>query len=373
MRAINWIKNIPNLRGRKALFTWSGIALVLFLIGCGASLAYFHFFPINQVNPTASSVPTATPKTPVEARNIPGPINGVLFTASESATWKNRTPLAIIVENQIDSRPQSGLSSADLVYEALAEGGITRQMGVFLTNLQNVTVGPVRSIRVYFIDWLEEYGAILAHVGGNHHALDRIKPEGVKDMDEFYNAASYWRATDRFAPHNVYTTTDKLWASAATKGYTGAQTFHSYPFKDDTPVASRPAAQSVSLSFLGSLPYQVLWKYDPAGNVYLRNVGGAPAIDRNTNQQVAAHTIAVQVIPYTIFNDDAKGALLMQDVGSGKAYVFEDGVTVDATWIKKSRNDRTIFTDSTGKEISFNRGLIWVEVVPPVSTVNATN
>lgn len=374
-RAFSWIKNLPNLRGKKALFTWSSVAVFLFLVGGGGALAYFHFFAYRQANPTVSmqASASASPKAPVEARDVPGPINGILFTATEASAWKNRTPLAIIVENHVDSRPQSGLSYADLVYEALAEGGITRQMAIFLTNSTDVTVGPVRSVRVYFLDWLEEYGALIGHVGGNHHALDRIKPEGVKDLDQFYNSGYYWRSTDRFAPHNVYTTTSKLWAAGEAKGYKGAQSFHSYPFKDDAVVASRPAAQTISLSFLGQASYQVLWKYDPVNNVYLRNVGGAPAIDRNNNQQIASHTVAVQVIPYTIFDDDQKGALLMSDTGSGKAYVFQDGVTVNATWSKKSRTERTIFTDSAGKEIPFNRGQIWIEVVPPVSTVNASN
>jgi Protein of unknown function (DUF3048) N-terminal domain/Protein of unknown function (DUF3048) C-terminal domain len=373
--ALAWIKNFPNLRGKKAFFAWGAVGVFLFLIGGGGALAYYHFFSGPQVSPeaTVQDSSSASPKAPVEAHDIAGPINGILFTSDEAAVWKNRTPLAIIVENHVDSRPQSGLSSADLVYEALAEGGITRQMAVFLTNAGNVTVGPVRSMRVYFLDWLEEYNAIAAHVGGNHHALDRIGPEGVKDLNQFYFSTFYWRSTDRFAPHNVYTTTEKLWLAGANKGYTGAQTFHSYQFKDDAVNASRPQAQTISLSFLGQPDYQVLWKYDQVNNVYLRNVGGSPAIDRNNNQQIVAKIIAVQVIPYSIFNDDQKGALLMQDTGSGKAYVFEDGITTAATWTKNSRSDRTIFTDSSGKEIPFNRGQIWVEVVPPASTVSASN
>jgi hypothetical protein len=373
-RAVAWVKDLPNLRGRKALLTWGGISVSLFLIAGGIALAYYRFFAGPQINPVGSqSSVSASPKPPVDARDIPGPINGSLFTASESATWKNRTPLAVIIENHLDSRPQSGLGSADLVYEALAEGGITRQMGIFLTNLSDVNIGPIRSMRVYFLDWLEEYSALAAHVGGNVHALARIIPEHVKDLDQFYNSASYLRTTDRFAPHNVYSSIAKLWSLGTSKSYTGFQNFHSYTFKDEASATSRPAAQKISLSFLGDINYQVVWTYVPADNAYLRVVGGVPAIDRNLNKQIEAKTVIVQVIPYTFFTGDEKGALNMQDIGSGKAYVFEDGLTTNATWSKVDRTSRTIFNDAAGKEIPLNRGQIWIEAVPPVSTVNASN
>src|SRR2546430_748187 len=104
-RAIAWVKNLPNLRGRRAFFTWGGIAVVLFLVGGGAALAYFHFFANSQANPNAiaQASGSASPKAPIEARNIPGPINGSLFTSSEANSWKNRTPLAVIIENHLDS------------------------------------------------------------------------------------------------------------------------------------------------------------------------------------------------------------------------------------------------------------------------------
>ncbi len=302
-----------------------------------------------------------------EARNIPSPINGTLFTATDASIWQNRTPLAVIIENSVDSRPQSGLSYADVVYETLAEGGITRQMGVFLTNLNNQTVGPVRSMRVYFLDWLEEYNALAAHVGGNHFALDRVGPEGVKNLDEFFTSG-YWRATDRPAPHNVYTTTDNLWSAGANNGWTGMTTFHQWPFKDEASASARPTTQHIGLGFLGGADYKVVWDYNPTTNNYQRNVGGSQAIDKNTGNQITAKTVVVQVVSYTPFNDGT-GALDMDDIGSGPAYIFRDGGSVTGTWKKASRTDRTMFVDANNNEIPFNRGPIWIEVVPPGSSI----
>lgn len=342
-------------------------AIIVWLVVLAAGLALASNYLLGgrplQINRLISSDSGKV----AEPRNIPSPVDGALFTATEASIWQNRTPLAVIIENSTDSRPQSGLSSADVVYEALAEGGITRQMGVFLTNLNSVSLGPVRSMRVYFLDWLEEYQALAAHVGGNHNALARIGPEGVKDLDEFFTPG-FQRTNDRPSPHNVYTTTDNLWSAGANKGWTGATSYHSWIFKDEASSSARPTTQHLGLGFLGGADYKVVWDYDPTTNSYGRNVGGAAAIDRNTNTQILAKTVAVEVVPYTPF-DDGTGALNMQDIGSGKAYVFTDGKETDATWKKSSRTDRTIFVDTTGSEIPFNRGPIWIEVVPPGSPI----
>ncbi len=346
--------------------------LILALAGLGwAGYQYLYLPTFSGVNPLGSTG-SATPAAAV--KNVPDPINGVLFTSADAAQWQNRTPLAVIIENSTDARPESGLSSADVVYEALAEGGITRQMAVFLASPQ-VTVGPIRSMRTYFLDWLAEYSAVAVHVGGNEHALDRIGPEHFKDINGIaIGKPTFYRTTDRPAPHNDYSGTDLLWALAQTDGYTGLPSFRSWPFKEDQPTpvsdatASAKLTKGVTLGFLGDPSYRVTWSYQQASNTYLKSDGGQPFIDRNNNQQISAKTVVIEVVPYTLFPE--KGALNMQDIGSGKAYVLEDGQVATGTWNKSSVSARTIFTDSNGQEISFNRGQIWIEVVPPGSAIN---
>src|SRR5581483_1401572 len=121
-----------------------------------------------------------------------------------------KRPFAVVVENHPDARPQSGLSQADVVYEALAEGGITRFLAIFQS--QDVkSIGPVRSARTYFNDWAQEWGAVYAHVGGNSDALALIKAgiPGVSDADQFFNDPYFTRISSRRPPHNTYTSINK--------------------------------------------------------------------------------------------------------------------------------------------------------------------
>lgn len=369
-RVKEFLRTLPDKRGREAVKAYGAVALALFLFGGAVALAYNTFLTPGGLQP-GNSTSSATPKAAQEARDIPGPINGVLFTASEAKAWQKRRPLAAVIENHNDARPQSGLSNADLVYETLAEGGITRYLAFYLTNFSNVYLGPVRSMRTYFLDWLEEYDALASHVGGNMDALDRIGPEGVKDLDQFsLGNPTYGRTTDRFAPHNVYTTTDDLWRAAAKRNYNGASSFQSWKFKDEATASARPSAQVLRLGFLGDPNYKVTWTYSQEVNSYLRSIGGQDDTDRNNNQRVFAKTIVIELVSYqTGTTRIGESTVILGDKGSGKAYVFTDGVVKEGTWKKDNTADRTKFLDKDGQEIPFNRGPIWVEAVPTSSPV----
>src|SRR5581483_11363280 len=143
-----WIKTLPSLRGREAVRAYLQAGAGLAIMGGALALLYNLILLPNGILSPGSIQGLVGGKVPQEARDIPGPINGQLFTATEAKTWQSRLPLAVVVENHVDARPQSGLSSADLVYESLAEGGITRTLAFYLTNLASVTVGPVRSMRI---------------------------------------------------------------------------------------------------------------------------------------------------------------------------------------------------------------------------------
>ncbi len=368
-----WFKKLTTLRGRAAVKAYSVVGAGLLGLGALLSLAYnYIYLPHFTLQPGFSASSSAQVRAPQEARDVPGPINGMLFTATEAKAWQNRKPLAVIIENHFDSRPQSGLAGADVVYEALAEGGITRYLAMYLTNPANVSLGPIRSVRTYFLDWLEEYDGLAAHVGGNMDALDRIAPERVKDLDQFgLGNPTYGRTTDRLAPHNVYTSTDLLWKAADKKGFTGSSSFHNWPFKTEATPSARPSNQTLRLGFLGDVSYKVAWTYSQATNTYLRSVGGADAVDANANTRISAKTIIVEVVPMqTGVTRIGEQTIIMSDTGAGKAKIFQDGVETDATWTKKTRTERTTFWDAQEKEIPINRGSIWIEVVPPGSPID---
>src|SRR5690606_5733597 len=142
-------------------------------------------------------------------------------------------------------------------------------------------VGPVRSLRPYYVDWLAPYNASVAHVGGSKAALDEIRNGRYRDIDQFFNAGTYWRASDRYAPHNVYTSFERIDQLNRQKGYTESS-FRALPRKDDSP-AKEPTATSINVSISGPV-YDSSYQYQSKTNSYLRSQGGAPHNDREAGQ-----------------------------------------------------------------------------------------
>jgi hypothetical protein len=207
MRSLKYLKekftNLPP--AKKILVVVLVVVLGGFAIWAGYEFGFKKTLSDGSLSPKGKLV-SGKPDEPV---NFPNPITGVLFKKSEAQSWANRLPLGVIIENHNSVRPQSGLSKADIVYEALAEGGITRFLAIYLQ--EDSTLGPVRSNRPYFLSWLSEYDAAYAHVGGSPDAQARIKEYNIKDLDQFFiGAPTYERVGYRAAPHNVYTNTEKL-------------------------------------------------------------------------------------------------------------------------------------------------------------------
>lgn len=310
----------------------------------------------NTVLVTPSPTPIPTPTL------LPSKLNGAMVVEGSEAL----RPLAVMVENHVDARPQSGLSKADVVYEATAEGGITRFMPVFGDPRTAVRVGPVRSARPYFVDFATEYKAFYSHVGGNATALDQIKATGVYDLDQFaLGEPTYKRDFSRnvATEHTMYSSTEKLWdvATVQRKWGTNAE-YESWKFIDDGDPAVRPVTQSVSVNF--STPsFLVDWQYNPTTNAYLRTMGGKPHVDAIDGKQIEAKTIILQNVVRTshVTRINEKG-WKFQLTGSGKATVIQNGTAINGTW-KKTGTERTRYYNDAGEEISLVRGVIWVTMV----------
>lgn len=353
-------------------------AIVLYLASTGV------FYMIFNTVDTKFDIPGPLKKltditSDKEAGDRPCPINGFKYTKAREDTWKDRRPLAVMVENHTDARPIIGLSRADTVYEAVAEGGITRFMGIFLC--QDVgDIAPIRSARTYYIDWLSEYDAAYAHVGGANtpgkaNALGQIRDYEIKDMDQFgLGYPTYWRGTDKLAPHNVHSTTTKLWEAAKERGFGAAdesgarwdKNFKSWTFKDDAAIEQRGDQKPIVVTFWDSQPdYAVTWQYDKTTNHYKRFHGQTEQIDPITLETLAPKAIIVQYVVERDANDGyPDGHLLYGTTGSGNALIFQDGKVIAGKWQKQSRTARSTYLDSKGKEIELNRGLIWIQAVP---------
>lgn len=373
------------------------IGLAIYLIATGISYAAFSMG--SGIIPGLTTKPAPSNGNqehfvidPSIPRTQPCPINGMLYTKQEEDVWKKKRPLAIMIENHEESRPQSGLLKADVVYEAVAEGGITRFMGIFYCGIaaQPISVAPVRSARIYYLPWVLEYDALYNHVGGAGNcndptvddrakALCAIETLKIKDMDQFgISFPTCYRNYDRLdhpvvTEHTMVCVTDKLYKIAAERGWTNVdakgvawdKNFIQWKFKDDAKDADRGASFSASfVAWKGyDKEYGVKWVYDKATNAYKRFNGGAPHLDLETKQQLTAKTVVVMFAKETGPLDEHLH-LFYENVGMGDGLLFVDGKNIKITWKKPTRQDRLKLYDESGKELSLNRGQIWIEMLP---------
>lgn len=365
-------------------------AIILYLASTAVSYAAFSRSVTTKVTPEPSTqshfvVDASLPKTEI------CPLNGQKFTKPEREIWERRRPLAVMIENHEEARPQSGMSYADIVYETVAEGGITRFMGVFYCGVAAYNIGfaPVRSARTYFLDWVSEYDALYNHVGGagqcndatvdeRAKALCQIDRYEIRDLDQFaipfpvcyrnYDRLNHPVATE----HTMVCYSDKLYDLAAKRHLTNVdednipwdKNFTEWQFKDDGKDTDRGTISSLAFVHWENMAdkYSVKWNYDLTTNSYLRLNGSQPHIDLQTGQQLSAKNVVVQFAKETV-GVDKHAHLLYGTIGTGKALVFQDGKAITGTWKKQTRVGRTTFFDEKGKEVSFVRGPIWIEVV----------
>lgn len=301
--------------------------------------------------------PTSTPSL------IDCPYKNVLTGECVASEKEVSVPLVgVMIENFVDARPQGGIAQASVVYEAPAEGNITRFLALFEQNSEVKKVGPVRSARPYYLDWISEYpGAMYMHVGGSPEALEKLDAYKIFDVNEFYRGIYFWRDSVQRAPHNVYTSSD-LWGSVyekfADKNVNVG--FQSWNFSHTTTTCAQNCVSQIEIPFL--LPsYNVVWKYNTDTLKYDRFHTRVAHLDSDGNP-VRANTVVVQHVTDKILDDVGRRAL--GTIGSGKVEVYVLGNKIEGTWKKDSRTARTKFLDHEGKEIGFAAGKIWIEVVP---------
>lgn len=329
-----------------------GVAAVL-LIGGGAVFALLNTPEPAKPKPAPAKVaPKPQPKP------ILSPLTGLPVTAEQQV----RPVTAVMIENSPDARPQSGLKDAGIVFEAIAEYGITRFMALF-QEANPANVGPVRSARPYYIDWALAFDANYAHVGGSPDALQKITAIGIRDLDQFYNSGAYWRISQRFAPHNVYTSLDKLVEAGNNRGYTKS-TFTPLPRKEKETPAKVPAAKSIDFA-ISSAFYNVHYDYQPTTNSYSRVMGGSPHTDNESGAQIAPKVVIALAMPYSLMSDGYHS--MYQTVGSGNMLVFQDGVVTPGTWSKADPKAAFEFKDNAGAALKLNPGQTWITALGDIS------
>lgn len=342
-RFLAWAKHHP---ARMYIIAAGG----LIIAGALTTAAIFWQPPKEVTPPPAKKVVKQEPKPVFYA-----PLTG---EAIEQQADASKPVTAIMIENSPSARPQSGLKDAEIVYEAVAEGGITRFLALYQQRQPDL-VGPVRSLRMYYVDWLTPYNASVAHVGGSKAALQLVRNGSYRDIDQFFNATSYWRASDRAAPHNVYTSFSRLKQLNDLKGYTSSEpkVFERADDKKNLP----QDATTVNLKISGPL-YNSSYSYDPVAKVYARSVGGAPHLDREAGQIYAKVVIALRVNMNRVMEDGYRESITT--TGNGEAMIFQNGNAIKATWYKDSREGQLRFNDASGQSIQLARGTTWISAIP---------
>ena len=220
---------------------------------------------------------------------------------------------------------------------------------------------------MYYVDWLAPFQASVAHIGGSKFALNEIRNGNYRDIDQFFNSPYYWRASDRYAPHNVYTSFQKLDALNLKKGYT-ASTFTAWPRVDETP-AAKPTATKIDVAISSRL-YNSHYDYDAASNSYIRYQGGAAHTDREAGQLTPKVVVVLDTHMTKSFEDGWReqittiGTILLGAFYAIGARIFQNGIVTEATWSKKDRGSQLAFTTADGKPVSFVRGQTWITAIP---------
>ena len=344
-KVITWLKE------HKKLSIILGIVLVLLV--AGGTVAALYFF--NHKDTPETVVVKPAPKPAPEPIKYYSPLTGNIV-ATEAATQQAVT--GIMIENSPDARPQSGLKDSGVVFEAIAEGGITRFLALYQEQKPQL-IGPVRSVRMYYVDWVAGFNASVAHIGGSAAALAEVRNGNYRDIDQFFNAAAYWRASDRYAPHNVYTSFERLDALNAQKGFTTSK-FTGFTRKDSQPAAA-PTATSIDVTISSAL-FNSHYTYNPATNTYDRSQAGAPHLDREAGQISPRVVIAMKVDQKLVLEDGYREQI--NAIGSGTATIFQDGTVQEVTWKKPSKTEQITFSDAAGKDVPLARGQTWITAVP---------
>lgn len=387
----------------------------LYLISAGVSLLVFTYLvggtsSGGNVDQKRSRINLNAPKNEV------CPINGMKYTKEEKNIWEDRRPLVAIIENHLESRPQSGLSKADVVYEAVAEGGITRFMGVFYCGViaEETKLAPIRSVRIYFANLAAGYGVdpIFLHQGGANNFCNTcpggVKPRGQtdktvdayaaldklgwrngqsgNDMDGGFNIGypiverNQYRLSAEPAAweHSVVANVDEVYKEADKRGFNFKdeegnawnENFIMWKFEDGKANTS-PKASSISFEFWsGKGDYDVKWDYDTTTNTYKRSNGGAAHIDWEFDKPQLSAANVVIMFSKEKSMVDSEGHQYYEVIGEGDAMIFKNGEAIEGTWKKDSQLDREVYYDNNGDEIVFTRGAIWIEVLPAGNQVN---
>ena len=305
----------------------------------------------------SSVVPT--PPQPIQNAQVRRFPDGMLVPPEAA----NPTLAAVIIDNMKEARPPAGITGAPLVIEAPVEGGITRLLAFYQLDSASNKIGPVRSLRPYFLHLAEDFAGLVVHVGGSPEALTQEKTSSVIGLNEFFNTLSFWRDQARSAPHNVYTSISRLSEAYLTKQHSKnpptltnnpwhyLETLQGTALLKDAPRVTIPT---------NNPDYMVLWRWDALTHHYTRLQG--EHIHKDANGVVVSAS-NVMIMQATIAVLDEVGRRSIDLTGQGKVWLVRDGKLIQGLW-QRGEGKPLSFFSLQGEALPLHPGTTWIEIIP---------
>lgn len=277
----------------------------------------------------------------------------------------NDRPIAIMIDNHDDARPQVGLNKAYIVYEIVVEGGYTRMMPVF-KGVDIDEIGPVRSARHYFLDYALENDAIYIHYGGSPQALSDIDKLDVTAINGIYQStSSFWRVSGKASPHDVITSTNKILSIAKDKKYRTTSDKNSVLNYTTNEVTLEGEMDAIDVYIPFSTSQNVSFKYDSDKKVYVKYANKKKQSDWRTKEDITTKNIIITFAEnYTLNDISGKGRQGLNNVKTLDGYYITNGKAIKINCEKSSRNSQTIYKDLSGNEINVNDGNTYIGICP---------
>ncbi len=330
----------------KAFIVIAAASVVLILVGG------FLLFSSDKKEEKLATPTTTTTRKPIEPPTAP--LTGLPDESGESLT---RPALAVKIGNNVEARPQAGITEADIVYEEIVEGGVTRYMAIYNSTVPE-RVGPVRSVRGMDPNITLNWGGIFAYSGGTSTNESKIKnTDGILALNETAAGNGMKRDSSRRAPNNLYAIPSVLFQRDGKPVPPVAQFKYSKNTVD--------ATEEVSSFVIGfKSGFACTWTWDATQSKFLRSYGAKPVVDQK-NKQVVAENIVIQFIRYP---SESEGIT----TGSGDVWVFRDGRVIKGTWNRPDVGSPATFTDAKGEIIALRPGQTWVELASTTTPVTIT-
>ncbi len=346
------------------------VAMMMTAAGCsGGSSAESETQAQTQTSAPETETEAAESETESETQAAGGLAEGQMYSflsgePIDSSIGMQR-PVAVMINNIEEATPQQcGTSQADILYEAIVEGGITRLMAVFQDTSKIEKVGSVRSARHNYIDFANNFDAIYCHYGRSYYALERIAQDGIQTVSEYVSSA-YFQDNNYPAPHHIFASGETLEAGIAEIGeernlpedYEGCFVFNTEDIEPDYGTI----ANTVAIPYTFSQP---TLEYDSTTKLYNKFQYGAAHTDANTGEQLTFKNIIIQYADYQTIADSVEGCQDITLDGEGDAIYITDGKAINVTWKRADKNDQTRYYTEDGQQLSMNPGKTYIAVVP---------